>query len=89
MSEDLDQLLGRLSARAPHPGLDAVSAAVLDRVAASPVPRRDTFLLTTALAAVVAVGIGVAGGLSQPAHAQPPGLDSGWALAPSTLLDAS
>lgn len=86
MTDDLDQLLGRLSARAPHPGLDAVSASVLDRVAAPPAPRRDAFLLTSALAVVAAVGIGFAGGLTQPTHAQPLVFDAGWSLAPSTLL---
>lgn len=86
MTEDLDQLLGRLAHRAAHPRLDAVSQAVLDQVAATPMPRRDTFLLTSAVAAMVAVGIGVAGGLAEPARAHATGLDAGMALAPSTLL---
>ena len=86
MTDDLDQLLGRLSARAPHPGLDAVSAAVLDRVRVPAKPRRDAFLLSSALAAIIAVGIGFADGLAQPAHAEAAGLDAGLALAPSTLL---
>lgn len=86
MTDDLDQLLGRLSRRAAHPGLDALSQAVLDRVAATPAPRRDTFLLTSAIAAMVAVGIGFAGAAVEPAHAERTGLDAGMALAPSTLL---
>lgn len=89
MTDDLDQLLGRLSRRAAHPGLDAVSQAVLDRVSASSSPRQDAFLLTSAVAAMVAVAIGFAGGLAEPAHAQATGLDAGLALAPSTLLGGS
>lgn len=86
MTDDLDQLLGRLSTRPPHTGLDAVSAAVLDCVAAGMPPRRDAFLLTGALAAILAVGIGFADGLARPAQAEASVLDAGLALAPSTLL---
>ena len=86
MTDDLDHLLARLSSRAPHPGLDAVSAAVLDRLGEQARPRRDAFLLSSALAAIIAVGIGFADGLARPAHAGTSGFDAGLALAPSTLL---
>ncbi|MDT8760513.1 hypothetical protein MZO42_17570 [Sphingomonas psychrotolerans] len=86
MTHDLDQLLGRLSCRAPHPGLDAVSATVLERIAVAPSPRSDAFLMTSAVAALFAVGIGFADGRMQPEQPTMAGLDAGMALAPSTLL---
>lgn len=88
MTKDLDQLLGRLSDRAPHPGLDVMSMAVLERIAESTGPRHDPFVLASALAAVAAVGIGFASGAVEPAQAQTQvtGLDAGRSLAPSTLL---
>ncbi len=89
MNDDLDKLLARISAQAPHPGLEELSAAVLDHIAASPIPRRDTFLATSAVAALVAVGVGFAGGAIKPAHAQAPTFNPAWALAPSTLLVGS
>ncbi len=86
MRDDLDDMLGRLAARPPHPGLEDVSATVLDRISA-PRPRHDRFAVTGALAAVLAVGMGVAGGWAwqAPTH-KVAALDSSWALAPSTLL---
>lgn len=86
MRDDLDDMLGQLAARPSHPGLVAVSAAVLEQISA-PQPRRDGFALTGALAAVVAVTMGVAGGGPSAAHAQEVAtFDDSWQLAPSTLL---
>ncbi|MBX3595243.1 MULTISPECIES: hypothetical protein [unclassified Sphingomonas] len=85
MRDDLDDMLGRLAARPPHPGLAAVSVAVLEQISL-PQPRRDGFALSGALAAVVAVSMGVAGGWSPAARAQVATFDDSWQLAPSTLL---
>lgn len=86
MRDDLDDMLGRLAARPVPTGLDAVSAAVLEQISA-PRPARASFALTGVLAAVLATGLGVAGGWSAPARAhQVAPFDGGWALAPSTLL---
>lgn len=86
MRDDLDDMLGRMAVRAPHPGLDAVSATVLERISA-PQLRRENFVLTGALAAVLAVTMGVAGSWSSTAHAQQVAtFDDSWRLAPSTLL---
>lgn len=86
MRDDLDDMLGRLAARPLHPGLEDMSALVLDRIAA-PRPRQDRFAVTGAVAAVLAIGMGVAGGWAweAPTH-QVATLDGSWALAPSTLL---
>jgi hypothetical protein len=86
MTEDLDHLLGRLAARPPHPRLEAVTASVLDQLTTQPPPRSDNMVLASVVAALVAVGLGVAGGWTQRAEARAAGLDPGWALAPSTLL---
>lgn len=87
MTDDLDHLLGRLAARPPHPRLEAVTASVLDQLAAAPAPRRDNIVLASAFAALIAVGMGIAGGWTQRAEAyQAAGFDPGRALAPSTLL---
>jgi hypothetical protein len=64
VNDDLDQLLGRLSARGAHPGLDAMSGAVLDRIAA-PAPRNANLPVTGALAATLATGVGMASGWSE------------------------
>ncbi|NML04324.1 hypothetical protein [Sphingomonas sp. G-3-2-10] len=86
MRDDLDDMLGRLAAQPPHPGLDAVSMAVLDQISA-PRPRRENFAVTSTIAAVLAVGMGVAGGWSSAAQAQQIStFDDSWELAPSTLL---
>lgn len=87
MTDDLDHLLERLAARPAHPRLDAATANVLDRLAAAPLRRRDSIMLTSVLAALIAVSMGVAGGWTQRAEAsQPIGFDPGHSLAPSTLL---
>lgn len=87
MRDDLDDMLGRMAARAPHPGLEAVSATVLERISAPAGPHRENFALTGALAAVLAVTMGVAGSWSSAAYAQPVAtFDDSWQLAPSTLL---
>lgn len=87
MRDDLDDMLGRLAARPVHPGLEDMSASVLERIAA---PRHDRFAVTGALAAVLAVGIGLGGSwvLQAPVR-QPLTFDSSLALAPSTLLGGS
>lgn len=87
MRDDLDDMLGRLAARPVHPGLEDMSASVLDRIAA-PRPRQDRFAVTGALAAVLAVGMGVGGSwvMQAPVRAVAT-LDNGLALAPSTLLE--
>lgn len=87
MTDDLDQLLGRLAARPPHPRLDTISAYVFARIAESPVQARGSFAAIGVLAALFAVGMGVAGGWSPPPEAhRAVALDAGHALAPSTLL---
>lgn len=59
---------------------------MLDRIAA-PAPRNANLPVTGALAATLAVGVGMASGWSERAEARPaPVLDAGQALAPSTLL---
>lgn len=85
MNDDLDDLLGRLAVRAPHPGLDAANDAVLARIA---VPVRATSMpLAAALAALLAVGIGVTSSWAERADARPAlPLYAGQALAPATLL---
>lgn len=87
MRDDLDDMLGRLAARPVHPGLEDMSASVLDRIAA-PRPRQDRFAVTGALAAVLAVGIGLGGSwvMQAPAPGRVATFDSSLALAPSTLL---
>lgn len=86
MDDELDQMLGRLAGRAPHPGLEAATGAVLDRISA-PVPRTASMPLAGALAAALAIGVGMASGWSERAEARAvPSLDAGQALAPSTLL---
>jgi hypothetical protein len=89
MRDDLDEMLGRLAARPVHPGLEALSASVLERIAA-PRPRQDRFAVTGALAAVLAVGIGLGGSwmLQAPAP-KVVSFDNSLALAPSTLLSGS
>ncbi|WHU04044.1 MULTISPECIES: hypothetical protein [unclassified Sphingomonas] len=89
MGDDLDEMLGRLAARPVHPGLEDMSASVLDRIAA-PRPRQDRFAVTGALAAVLAVGMGLGGSwaMQAPAH-KVATFDSSLALAPSTLLGGS
>lgn len=86
MTDDLDHLLGRLATRSPHPRLDAVTASVLDQLAAAPAPRRDNIVLTGTVAALIAMSMGIAEGWTQRAEARQAGFDPGRALAPSTLL---
>jgi len=85
MNDELDQLLGRLGDRAPHPRLDAASDAVLARIGA-PV-RAASLPLSAGLAALLAVGVGVTSAWSERADARPAlPLYAGQALAPATLL---
>jgi len=85
MNDELDQLLGQLADRAPHPRLDAASDAVLACIA---VPVRTASLpLAAGLAALLAVGVGVTSAWSERADARPAlSLYAGQALAPATLL---
>lgn len=86
MNDELDTLLNRLSDRGPHPGLDATTGAVLDRIGS--IRPRASLPVAGALAAALAIGVGMASGWSERADARAtPPLYAGQSLAPATLLD--